>query len=96
VLACVSCSFVANGGGSYEVLGPDGRITVHQAFAQPVDSPARVTWPGGEEVFDANFNQHVPMIEAYATAIRTGLPPPIADDAGVGNIRIIEALRRQA
>jgi xylose dehydrogenase (NAD/NADP) len=94
VLATVACSFVANGGGSYELLGPDGKITVHQAFAQPPGSPPRVTWPNGEELFEPDINQHELMLAAFSSALLHNEPSPIPDDSGIGNIAIVESLRR--
>jgi predicted dehydrogenase len=93
VLASVTCSFIANGGGNYEVFGPDGKITVHQAFAQPPGSPARVTWPGGDEAYPADINQHTLMFESFATSLLDNASQAIADDAGIGNIAMIESLR---
>jgi xylose dehydrogenase (NAD/NADP) len=99
-LATMTCSFVASGGGSYEVLGQLGKITVHHAFAQPANVGARVSWETpegpGEELFPPNIDQHRLMVEAYSAAILSGQPPPISDDAGIGNIAIIESLRRRA
>jgi predicted dehydrogenase len=96
VLASVTCSFVANGGGSYEVLGSAGKLTVHQPFAQPPGSPPRLTWdsPDGlrEEAFPPDINQYVLMIEAFSAALRDGAPTPIPAKAGIGNIRVIETL----
>jgi predicted dehydrogenase len=97
VLAVVTCSFVAAGGGTYEVLGTSGKITVHQAFAQPPGSPPRVTWDTAdgphEEVFAPDIDQHTLMFESFASCLVTGTQMPIQDDAGIGNIRVIEALR---
>jgi D-xylose 1-dehydrogenase (NADP+, D-xylono-1,5-lactone-forming) len=99
-LATMTCSFVASGGGSYEVIGQLGRITVHHAIAQPANLSPRVSWETpegpGEEFFPPNIDQHRLMVESYSAAILSGHPPPIPDDAGIGNIAIIESLRRRA
>jgi predicted dehydrogenase len=96
VLASVTCSFVADGGGSYDVYGSSGRIGVQEAFVQRPDYTPRVTWKGGEEVFPAGLDQHRLMFDAFSTAILNGEPQPFPDDAGIGNIAAIAALRRQA
>jgi predicted dehydrogenase len=93
VLASVTCSFVANGGGNYDVYGPLGRLAVQEAFVQRPDFPARLIWDGGEEVFPADIDQHRLMFEAFSTALLRNEPQPLPDDAGVGNIVTIEALR---
>jgi xylose dehydrogenase (NAD/NADP) len=94
VLATAACSFVANGGGSYEVLGPEGQITVHQAFAQPPGTPPRLTCNGSEELFEPDINQYELMLAAFSSALIEARPLPIADDSGIGNIAIVESLRR--
>jgi predicted dehydrogenase len=94
VLAIVACSFVANSGGSYEIVGPEGKLTVHQAFAQPPGKPPVITWPGGEEAFPPDINQYQLMVESFATALREGRPPPFPANQGTGNIAIIDSLRR--
>ncbi len=93
VLASVTCSFVANGGGSYEVLGPEGKITVQQAFAQPPSIAPRVSWTNGEELFEPDINQYELMLAAFSKSLLDDEPPPIPDDSGIGNIAIIESLR---
>jgi predicted dehydrogenase len=99
VLASLTCSFVASGGGSYDVLGSTGKLTVHQAFAQPPNTPPRVTWDGPdgsrEEAFPPNINQSELMIEAFSAALRDGAPSPIPAESGIGNIRVIESLLAQ-
>ena len=99
VLASVTCSFVASGGGTYEVLGEQGRITVEQAFAMPSEATPRVRWttPDGtfEEVFPV-VDQYALMVEGFARGVLDGGPLPIADDAGVGTIALIERLQQGA
>jgi D-xylose 1-dehydrogenase (NADP+, D-xylono-1,5-lactone-forming) len=93
ILASVTCSFVANGGGSYEVVGSEGKITVPYAFALPPNTQPKVIWPGGEEEFPRDINQYALMLEAFSRAILDDTPAPIPDNSGTGNIAIIEALR---
>ncbi len=94
VLASVACSFVANAGGSYEVVGTDGRITAHQAFTPRPHRPPLVTWGTGDSrEFPPDVDQYRLMLEAYSVAVARGEPTPIAPDAGIGNIRVIDALR---
>jgi D-xylose 1-dehydrogenase (NADP+, D-xylono-1,5-lactone-forming) len=96
VLATVSCSFVANGGGSYELFGPDGKITVQQAFAQPPGIAPRISWTNGEELFEPDINQYELMLAAFSSSLLNDEPPPISADNGIGNIAIIESLRHPA
>jgi xylose dehydrogenase (NAD/NADP) len=96
VLATVACSFVANGGGSYEVLGPEGKITVQQAFAQPPGVAPRVSWTNGEELFEPDIDQYELMLAAFSSSLRNNEPLPIPDESGIGNIAIIESLRHPA
>ena len=96
VLASVTCSFDANAGGSYEVVGPLGTISVPQAFAQPPGKPPRIVWPGGEEAFAPDINQYALMVDALAASVRESRPPPFPADQGIGNIAIIEALQEAA
>lgn len=96
VLANVTCSFIANGGGSYEVLGPEGKITVHQAFAQPPGIAPRVSWTNAEELFEPDINQYALMLSAFSSSLQDDEPQPIPDDSGIGNIAIIESLRHPA
>jgi xylose dehydrogenase (NAD/NADP) len=97
LLAAVTCSFQAAGGGSYEILGPQGKISVHHAFAPPLNTPARITCttPDGQqdETFPPNLNQYALMLEAFAEAILTNAPAPIPAQSGIGNIAIVEQLR---
>ena len=93
VLATVTSSFVANGGGSYEVIGTDGTITVHQAFTHPPGRPPGVTWADQSREFPPDLDQYQLMLEAFAAAVQRNAPAPFAADAGVGNIRVIESLR---
>jgi predicted dehydrogenase len=98
LIASVTCSFQAAGGGSYELIGSDGKVTVHQAFPQPPGRPARVTLEaaGSDPVikeFPSEADQYQVMVEAFCASILTGSPQPFAPDSGVGNIRVIESLR---
>jgi predicted dehydrogenase len=98
VLASVTCSFQAAGGASYELIGTDGKLTVHQAFSQPPGRPARVTVEsvGAEPLvkeISPEPDQYQVMVGAFAAAIRDGTPPPFAPDSGIGNIRVIQALQ---
>lgn len=96
ILASVTCSFGAAGGGSYEVIGPLGKITAHTAFTQRPGVVPRVTCEtvdGVEErEFDTGINAYALMLEAFAESVLSGTPVPIPDDNGVGNVRVIRAL----
>ncbi|HEV7662583.1 MAG TPA: Gfo/Idh/MocA family oxidoreductase [Chloroflexota bacterium] len=96
LLAAVTCSFQAAAGGTYEIIGPQGKITVHHAFTPPPDTAPRLTLttPEGatDETFAPNQNQYTMMLEAVAQSILNNTPTPLADAAGRGNIAIIESL----
>jgi predicted dehydrogenase len=97
VLAVATCSFVANGGGTYELLGEQGRITAHQSFAMAPDATPRVSWTTPAGSFEETFpvvDQYALMVEAFARGVLDDTPLPIADDAGIGTIALIESLLR--
>jgi D-xylose 1-dehydrogenase (NADP+, D-xylono-1,5-lactone-forming) len=96
-LATVACSFIANGGGTYELVGSEGKLTLHQAFAQPAGRPPTLTLPNGDlEVFDQAVNHYELMLSAYASAILANTPLPIAPEDGIANIRVIESVRTES
>jgi D-xylose 1-dehydrogenase (NADP+, D-xylono-1,5-lactone-forming) len=97
VLAVISVSFEAAGGGEYEIIGTDGRVRVRPAYGQQPNVGSAVCWEAGERCGEERFpptDQHRLQADAFGRALQTGVPPAIADEAGIGNIAVIEALRR--
>lgn len=96
VIASASCSFVAAGGSTYEVIGPLGKIAVQHAFTpSPTAVPVvRCETADGvrEQTFPSTINPYVLMLEAYARAVLDNTPMPIPEDNGLTNIQVIRAL----
>lgn len=96
VIASASCSFVAAGGSTYEVVGPLGKVSVLHAFTQSpgVEPIVRCETADGvrEQTFPSTINPYVLMLEAYARAVLDNTEMPIPEDNGITNIAIIRSL----
>jgi D-xylose 1-dehydrogenase (NADP+, D-xylono-1,5-lactone-forming) len=101
--ALVSCSFKANGQGSYQVVGTGGVIDVPRSFIPGLGS--RVA-EGLVIVSDADgrrsettfepVNHYRLMAEAFAEAVLSGKPLPYSPHDSVNNMRAMDAIAASA
>jgi predicted dehydrogenase len=83
------------------LFGTKGRLEVEIPFNIPPDRPTRLVLAAGGEppvapgltVFEIPAcDPYTAEADAFARAVRDGLPPPVAAEDAVGNMRVIERI----
>jgi D-xylose 1-dehydrogenase (NADP+, D-xylono-1,5-lactone-forming) len=102
-IAVINCSFVADGQGTYTIVGSEGTIEVPRGILPGLGTRAAqglviiVDADGNrhEESFEP-ANQYRNMVDAFAESVLNGQPVPLLPEDGLNNVRVLEALARSA
>jgi xylose dehydrogenase (NAD/NADP) len=102
-VATISCSFAADGQGSYTIVGTDGVIEVPRGIipglgTRVAEGLVIVVDPDGnrrEELFEPG-NQYKNMVHAFAEAVLNKRPVPLPPEDGLNNMKVLEALVRSS
>ena len=102
-IATISCSFGADGQGSYRIVGTDGTIEAPRGIIPGLGTRA----PEGlvvvidadgnrrEEIF-APVNQYSKMVDAFSEAVLNKRSVPLPPEDSLNNIKVLEALSRSS
>jgi xylose dehydrogenase (NAD/NADP) len=101
--AMISCSFAADGQGTYTIVGTEGTIEVPRGILPGLGTRAAqglivvVDADGNrrEELFEP-VNQYTNMVDAFAESVLNKQPVPIPAEDGLKNLKVLEALKRSA
>jgi D-xylose 1-dehydrogenase (NADP+, D-xylono-1,5-lactone-forming) len=101
--ATISCSFAADGQGTYTIVGTEGTIEVPRGILPGLGTRAAqglvvvVDADGNrrEELFEP-VNQYRNMVDAFAESVLNKQPPPLPAEDGLNNVKVLEALTRSA
>jgi xylose dehydrogenase (NAD/NADP) len=102
-IAMISCSFAADGQGTYTIVGTDGTIEVPRGILPGLGTRAAqglvvvVDADGNrrEELFEP-VNQYTNMVDAFAKSVLNKVPVPLPPEDGLNNVKVLEALARSA
>jgi predicted dehydrogenase len=102
-IATITCSFAADGQGSYTIVGTDGTIEVPRGIIPGLGTRVAeglivVVDPEGkrrEESFEP-VNQYKNMVDAFAEAVLNKRPVPLPLEDSLNNIKVLEAIVRSA
>lgn len=102
-MATISCSFAADGQGTYTIVGTEGSIDVPRGIIPGLGTRAAeglvviVDSDGNrrEEVFEP-VNQYTNMVDAFSEAVLNKRPVPLPPEDGLNNIKVLEALARSS
>ena len=102
-IGVISCSFAADGQGSYTIVGTEGTIEVPRGIlpglgTRVAEGLVVVIDPNGsrrEELFEP-ANQYKNMVDAFAEAVLNKRPVPLPPEDGLNNLKILEALARSS
>lgn len=89
------CNFHSPTTNTYEIRGPEGRITVEPAFTPDHTEETTVRYwnaEGYKEIVIPPFDQYQLMVEDFANAILTGHPIRFTPQDGVQNMAAIDRL----
>jgi predicted dehydrogenase len=98
-VATISCSFAADGQGTYAIVGTDGTIEVPRGIIPGLGTRAAeglvvVVDPDGnrrEELFEP-ANQYRNMIDAFSESVLNKRPVPLPPEDGLNNLKVLQAL----
>jgi D-xylose 1-dehydrogenase (NADP+, D-xylono-1,5-lactone-forming) len=102
-IAMISCSFAADGQGTYTIVGTEGTIEVPrgilpglgtrvaEALVIVVDADGKRR----EEIFEP-VNQYMTMVDAFAEAVLNKQPVPLPPEDGLNNVKVLDALARSS
>jgi predicted dehydrogenase len=101
--ATISCSFAADGQGTYTIVGTEGSIEVPRGIIPGLGTRAAeglvvVVDPDGnrhEEWFEP-VNQYTNMVDAFSEAVLNKRPVPLPPEGGLNNIKVLEAIARSS
>lgn len=95
-VAVIDCGLVLSRREEVEVVGGSGRIVVPTAFLPGVaDAELHMFVDQDRKVLTVpGVDQYQVMVEHFAEAVRTGLPPRLPPEDAAANLRVIEALLR--
>jgi D-xylose 1-dehydrogenase (NADP+, D-xylono-1,5-lactone-forming) len=102
-IAMISCSFAADGQGTYTIVGTEGTIEVPRGVILGLGTRAPeglvvvVDSDGNrrEELFEP-VNQYRNMVDAFAESVLNKQPVPLPAEDGLNNVKVLEALTRSA
>ena len=102
-ISMVSCSFAADGQGTYTIVGTEGTIEVPRGILPGLGTRAAqglivVIDSNGnrrEELFDPT-DQYRNMVDAFAEAVLNKRPVPFPPEDSLNNLKVLEALSRSA
>jgi predicted dehydrogenase len=102
-IAMISCSFAADGQGTYTIVGTDGTIEVPRGIlpglgtraAQGVVVVVDADGNRREELFEP-VNPYTNMVDAFAKSVLNKVPVPLPPEDGLNNVKVLEALARSA
>jgi xylose dehydrogenase (NAD/NADP) len=102
-LATISCSFAADGQGSYTIVGTEGAIEAPRGIIPGLGTRAAeglivVIDPDGnrrEELLEP-ANQYMKMADAFAEAVLEKRPVPLPPEDSLNNVLVMEALMRSS
>jgi len=102
-IATISCSFVADGQGTYTIVGTEGTIEVPRGILPGLGTRAAqglivvVDADGNrrEELFEP-VNQYKNMLDAFAESVLNKQPVPLPPEDGLNNLKVLDALARSS
>jgi xylose dehydrogenase (NAD/NADP) len=102
-VAMISCSFAADGQGTYTIVGTEGTIEVPRGVILGLGTRAPeglvvvVDADGNrrEELFEP-ANQYRNMVDAFAESVLNKQSAPLPAQDGLNNVKVLEALTRSA
>lgn len=102
-IALISCSFAADGQGTYTIVGTNGTIEVPRGIlpglgtrvAQGLVIVVDAAGNRREELFEP-ANQYTNMVDAFAESVLSKLPVPLPPEDGLNNVKVLEALARSS